>query len=162
MVEALVSLSCGPPPLDLAALPVATVLLSAGVVMPSFGRLDRNRLVDAELSPYPSVASAANSNTRVPPLIRPYPPRLHTLLKIHAPSPKWECIMVVLSLEETYRTGRAGYLGAIVALKMIINALRTWLSRQLLIARIALSALLTPYRAKPGTATRFPAPTTGR
>jgi hypothetical protein len=35
-------------------------------------------------------------------------------------------------------------------------------SRQLLIMRIALSALLAPYRAKPGTATGFPAPTTGR
>ena len=31
-----------------------------------------------------------------------------------------------------------------------------------LIPRIELSALLAPYRAKPGTATGFPAPTTGR
>jgi hypothetical protein len=42
------------------------------------------------------------------------------------------------------------------------KALCTGLSRQLLIPRIELSALLAPYRAMPGTATGFPAPTTGR
>jgi hypothetical protein len=42
------------------------------------------------------------------------------------------------------------------------KALCTWLSRQLLILRIELSALLAPYRAKLGTATGFRAPTTGR
>jgi len=42
------------------------------------------------------------------------------------------------------------------------KALCTGLSRQLLIPRIELSALLAPYRARPGTATGFPAPTTGR
>jgi hypothetical protein len=42
------------------------------------------------------------------------------------------------------------------------EALCTGLSRQLLIMRIELSALLAPYRAKPGTATGFLAPTTGR
>jgi hypothetical protein len=62
------------PPPDLAAPPVATVLLVVGVVQPPFGRLDSNTLVDVEPSPYPSVASrlsAASYNTRVPPLIRP-------------------------------------------------------------------------------------------
>jgi hypothetical protein len=42
------------------------------------------------------------------------------------------------------------------------KALCTWLSRQLMILRIELSALLAPYRAKPSTATGFPAPFTGR
>jgi hypothetical protein len=42
------------------------------------------------------------------------------------------------------------------------KAICTWLSRPLLIPRIALSALLAPYCAKLGTATGFPALTTGR
>jgi hypothetical protein len=42
------------------------------------------------------------------------------------------------------------------------KALCTRLSRQVLIPRIELSALLAPYRAWHGTATGFPAPTTGR
>jgi hypothetical protein len=47
-------------------------------------------LVDVEREPHRSIAcrvSAAISNTRVPPLIRPYPIRLHTLLKIYRPPP---------------------------------------------------------------------------
>jgi hypothetical protein len=42
------------------------------------------------------------------------------------------------------------------------KALCTWLSQQLMIHRIALSALLAPCRAKHGTDTGFPAPTTWR
>jgi hypothetical protein len=42
------------------------------------------------------------------------------------------------------------------------KALCTWLSRRVLILRIELSALFAPYRAMHGTATGFPAPTTGR
>jgi hypothetical protein len=41
------------------------------------------------------------------------------------------------------------------------KAMCTGLSRQLLIPRIELSALSVPYRARHGTATGFPAPTTG-
>jgi hypothetical protein len=62
------------PPQELAASPVATVLLAAGIMSHPFGRLDVNMLVDVEQAPYPSAASwlsAASSNTRVPPLIRP-------------------------------------------------------------------------------------------
>jgi hypothetical protein len=76
-------------PPDLAAPPVATDLLDVGVVLPPLGRLDVSMLVDVERAPYPSGASrlsAAGSNTRVPPLIRPHPPLHHTLLlKIHGP-----------------------------------------------------------------------------
>jgi hypothetical protein len=74
-----------------AAPPIATILLALGVVLPPFGRLDATRLVDVEQAPYPSAASrlsAASSNTRVPPLIRPYPPRHPTLMKIQAPTPQ--------------------------------------------------------------------------
>jgi hypothetical protein len=59
------------PPLDLAAPPVAYVLVIVGVVLSPFGRLDDSLPVGVDLAPYPSVASrlsAANSNTRVPPL----------------------------------------------------------------------------------------------
>jgi hypothetical protein len=58
---------------------LATVLLVVGVLMPPFGRLDVSMLVDVERAPYPSAASrvsAANSNIRVPPPIRPYPPTI--------------------------------------------------------------------------------------
>jgi hypothetical protein len=60
-------------------------------VLPPFGQLDVNMVVDVERVPYPRGASrlsAANSNTRVPPVIRPYHPLHHTLLKIHAPPPQ--------------------------------------------------------------------------
>jgi hypothetical protein len=59
-------------------------------MLPTFGRLDVRMLVDFERVPCPSVASrrsAAISSTRVPPLIRMYPPRHHTLLKTQAPPP---------------------------------------------------------------------------
>jgi hypothetical protein len=62
-----------------------------GIVIPPFGRLDVNGLVDVERAPYPSGASrhsAACSNTRVSPLIHPYHPHHHTLMKILAPPPK--------------------------------------------------------------------------
>eukprot|EP00193_Tetraselmis_chui_P006352 CAMPEP_0177769826 /NCGR_PEP_ID=MMETSP0491_2-20121128/10562_1 /TAXON_ID=63592 /ORGANISM="Tetraselmis chuii, Strain PLY429" /LENGTH=112 /DNA_ID=CAMNT_0019286927 /DNA_START=243 /DNA_END=582 /DNA_ORIENTATION=- len=73
-------LSCGPPPLYLAAPHVAIVLLATRVVLPPYGRLDVRRLVGVEGAPYLSDSrlSAASSNTRVQPLIRPYPLRLHT------------------------------------------------------------------------------------
>jgi hypothetical protein len=64
------------PPQDLVAPTVVTILLSAGVVQPPFGRLDFGWLVDVKRAPYHSLASrffAANSNTRVPPLIHQYP-----------------------------------------------------------------------------------------
>jgi hypothetical protein len=74
----------------LAAPPVATVLLVVVLVLPPFGRFDVCRLVEVERAQYPSLASrlsAASSTTRAPPLICPYSPRHHTLLKIHAPNP---------------------------------------------------------------------------
>jgi hypothetical protein len=43
------------PPSDLAAHPVATVLLDARVVLPLFGRLDFSTLVDVERELYPSL-----------------------------------------------------------------------------------------------------------
>jgi hypothetical protein len=75
-------------PPDPAAPPVATDLLDVGIVLPPFGRLDHSMLVDVERAPYRGGASrlsTAGSNTRVPPLIRLYPPLQHTLPKIHGP-----------------------------------------------------------------------------
>jgi hypothetical protein len=65
----------GPPPPTLAAPPVAIILVADGVVLPPFGRLDVNNLLDVERGPYlsaPSRLPAASSYTRVPPLICPY------------------------------------------------------------------------------------------
>jgi hypothetical protein len=57
----------------------------------------------------------------------------------------------VFDREKTYRTGRAGDLGAGIAHKLIFSkALSTGLSRELRILRIELSALLAPYRARLG------------
>jgi hypothetical protein len=109
-------LSYTPPP-NLTAPPVATALLAARVVLPPFGRLDVSRLVDitllvdVERVPCPSTASrvsAASSNTLNLPLICPYSPLHHTRMKIHAPTPTWDGVLVVSSLGKTYRTGRAG------------------------------------------------------
>jgi hypothetical protein len=78
-------------PPDLAAPPNAIVLLAVVVVLPLFGRLYVNMLVDVERAPFPSIASrlsAASSNTLNPPLIRPYPYLHHTLLKTQAPPPR--------------------------------------------------------------------------
>jgi hypothetical protein len=152
------------PPFDLAAPPVATFLLATFVVLPPFGRLDVSMLVDVGRAPYTSVAprlSAARSNTRVPPLIRPYPPLHHTLLKIHAPPPKWDGVLAIYSLKKTHRTARAGDLGAGSTHKSFIFKKPSvhGFSRQLRIARIAQPSLLAPYRAY-GTATGFPTPST--
>jgi hypothetical protein len=73
-------------------------------------------------------------------------------------SPKVGLYLVVYGYEKTYRTGRAGDLGTGIAQKLFIQKPYVHLR----IPRIALSALLAPYRAKPGTATGFPGPTTGR
>jgi hypothetical protein len=76
---------------DLAAPPIVTILRVVGVVLPPFGRLDVSMLIDVKRAPYPSVVSrisTASSNTHAPPLIRPYPPRHHKLMKIHAPPPQ--------------------------------------------------------------------------
>jgi hypothetical protein len=83
--------------------------------------------------------------------------------EVHAPPHRVGLYPLIYDHENTYRTARAGDLGAGVAQKYFFSkALCTRLSRQLLIPRIALSALLAPYSDKPGTATGFPAPTTGR
>jgi hypothetical protein len=84
---------------DFAAPPDATILLAVGVVLPPFGRLDVNMLVDVERVPNPGAAfrlSAASSNTLNPPVIRPYPLLHHTLLKIHAPTPQMgRCLSII-------------------------------------------------------------------
>jgi hypothetical protein len=86
------------------------IRLSAyGVVLPSFGRLDVIKQVDVKRAPYPNVdswLSAASSNTRVPPLIRPYPPRHHILPEIHPP--KWDGILVVSIIETTHQAEDLG------------------------------------------------------
>jgi hypothetical protein len=83
---------------------------------------------------------------------------------MQAPPPEWDVILVVFGIEKVYRTARAREILAPVAyMNNFFKAIRTLLSWQLRIARIALLALLvTPYRAKPSTATGFLAPTTGR
>jgi hypothetical protein len=75
-------------------------------------------------------------------------------LGLHAPPPRSRIVPNSMRPRKTYRTGRAGDLGAGIAQKLfILKALCTWLSRKLMILRIELSALLAPYRARPGTAT---------
>jgi hypothetical protein len=70
---------------------------------------------------------------------------------------------VLFDREKTYRTARAGDLGAGMTQKLFFSkALFTWLSRQLMIPRVALSALLASYRANHGTGTGFLASNTGR
>jgi hypothetical protein len=54
-------------------------------------------------------------------LIRPYPPRYHTLLKVHAPTPKRDGILVLSSLEKIYRTGQARDTGAGSVQKLILK-----------------------------------------
>jgi hypothetical protein len=96
------------PPPDLAAPPVAIVLLAGVVVLPSFGRLEVNMLVDVERAPYPSAASrlsAASSNTRVQPLIRPYLLSTTHYYRSNPPPPQWDGILVVARLEK--HIGRA-------------------------------------------------------
>jgi hypothetical protein len=63
-------------------------------------------------------------------------------------------IQVVLSLEMKYRAVREGDHGVSNVQISCLEAPRTWLSRQLLIPRIAAvgSTCLAPYRARPGTA----------
>jgi hypothetical protein len=81
----------------------------------SFLRLGVIMLVDVERASYPSAASrlpAACSNFRVPPLIHPYPPRLDTLLKMHAPSPQRGRYLSRIWSRKTHRTGREGDRGA--------------------------------------------------
>jgi hypothetical protein len=151
------------PPPYFAALPVAIVLLAAGVVMPPFGRLDVCMMVDVERAPYPSVASgffAASSNTRVPSLICPYPPLHPTLLKMHAHPPKCYGMLVVSNLEKHIGRPEREILAPTKSFFEKPNV--HGLSRQMRIARIALPALLAPYRAKYVTVTGFPTPTTGR
>jgi hypothetical protein len=103
------------PPPDLAAPSDATILLALVVVLTPFGWLDVMRLVDVERTPHPSATcrlSTASSNTLNPPLIRPHPPLHHTLLKVQAPPPKWDGILLVYGLEKKNRMGCAGDLGA--------------------------------------------------
>jgi hypothetical protein len=116
-------------------------------------------------SAIPGAASrlaTTSSNTRFPPLIRPYLPREQTLLEFMPHPLEVGLYSVVCDREKTYRTARAGDLGAGIAQNVFSKARCRRLSRQLLILRIAMSALLAPYRARHGTATGFLAPTTGR
>jgi hypothetical protein len=55
------------------------------------GRLNNGRLASAlPWQCFP--AAAASSSSRIPPLIRPYPPRLHKLLRCMPHTPKWDGI----------------------------------------------------------------------
>jgi hypothetical protein len=81
-------------------------------------------LVDSERAPFHGATSRptiASSNARVPPFIRPYPPRHHTLMRYTSHSPKVGLYLVLSSYEKTYRTGRAGDVGAGIAQKLFIQ-----------------------------------------
>jgi hypothetical protein len=82
---------------------------------------------------------------------------------VHA-SPPWSSnVCTSIRPRKNISVGPSGRSRCRYRTKTIFSkALCTWLSRQLLIMRIELSALLAPYRAMLGTATRFPVPTTGR
>jgi hypothetical protein len=67
----------------------------------------------------------------------------------------------VFVCEKTYRTGRARDLGAGIRTFVFQKPYVWGFPDRMLILRIELSALLAPYRAKLGTATGFPAPTSG-
>jgi hypothetical protein len=81
-------------------------------------------LVDSERASFPSDASQLNIasyNARAPPPIRPHPPRHHTLLRYMSHSPKVGLYLVVYGYEKTYRTARAGDLGAGIAQKIFMQ-----------------------------------------
>jgi hypothetical protein len=83
--------------------------------------------------------------------------------EVHAPPPKVGMYLVVSDREKNISDGPSGRFWRRYCTQIVLSkALCIWLSRQMLIPRIALSALLAPYRAKPCTATGFPTPTTGR
>jgi hypothetical protein len=82
------------------------------------------RLVDGKRAPFPSVASRltiAISNARVPPLIRPYPPRHQTLLLYMPHLPKVGLHQVATGSEKLYQTGRASDLGAGIVQKLFFR-----------------------------------------
>jgi hypothetical protein len=77
-------------------------------------------LVDSERAPFLGAASRlniANFNARILPLIRPYPPRHHTLMRYLSHSPKVGMYLIAYGYEKTYRTDRARDLGASIAHK---------------------------------------------
>jgi hypothetical protein len=81
----------------MAAPTVKIGLLAVGVLMPPFGRLDVNKLVDVERTPYPSAFSAFRRQLQHqrPTVDLSISPRLQALWKIHAPFPQWDGILVV-------------------------------------------------------------------
>jgi hypothetical protein len=84
-------------PPDLAALLAAAVLLALDVELhpPRWVCSTPRTVVDAERAPFPSAAtrlSAASSNTRVPPLIRPYPSHQRSISEKPPPPPYRESI----------------------------------------------------------------------
>jgi hypothetical protein len=83
-------------------------------------------------------------------------------MKMHAPPPQWDSVLVVLGIEKHIGRAEREILAPVAYKSIFLTSLRTWLSRQLRIARIALLALVAPYRAKHGTSTGFPAPITGK
>jgi hypothetical protein len=123
-------------------------------------------LVDGERAHFHGVASRltiASSNARVPPLFRPYPLRHQTLLRYKPHPPKARLYSLEYDREKNISDNPSGRSWRRYCTKTVYSiAICTWLSRQLMNPRIALSPLVAPYRAKPGTATGFLAPTTER
>jgi hypothetical protein len=77
-------------------------------------------LVNGDRAPLYGAASRltiASSNARVPPMIRSYP---QTLLRYIPHPPKVGMYPLVSCLERTYRTARAGDIGACIAQKLFI------------------------------------------
>jgi hypothetical protein len=101
-------------------------------------------LIDSERAPFHGDAfrvTIASSNAPVPPRIRPYPPHIYTIMRHMPHFPKVGMYLVVSGYGKTYRTGRAGDLGAGIAQKLFVQN-----PMSLAFPRIALSALLAPYR----------------
>jgi hypothetical protein len=106
-------------------------------------------LVDIERAPFPGVASrlsASSSNTRIPPLIRPYPAR-QKLSTCTTPASLSGEFVLVFSREETYRAGRAGGYFSFCLRIFVLQNPPYMASRQLLITRIA--AAVTSFNPLP-------------
>jgi hypothetical protein len=79
------------------------------------------RRLASALSWRTSRLAITSSNTRFPPLIRPYPPRHETLMEYKPHPLEVGLYSVVYDRGKTYRTGRAGDLGAGIAQKIFIQ-----------------------------------------
>jgi hypothetical protein len=119
------------------------------------------RLVDGERAPFPGAPSRltiASSAVGVPPLIRPYPPRHHTLLRYMPQPPQARLYQIVIGHEKIYQTARAGDLDAGIAQKFLFKS-PMYMAFPILVGPTNhVVGPLTPYRAKHGTATGFQHP----